>query len=47
MRDIGIEDCANVHGGTEELRYAAQNHNHTYNEVDDSAAMGVVSARGF
>lgn len=26
----------------EELRYAAQDHNHTYDEVDDSAAIRVM-----
>lgn len=35
-----------LRAGVEELRYAAQDHNHTYDEVDNSAATpGEVSAK--
>lgn len=36
---------ANVQTGVEELRYASQDHNHTYDEVDDSAAIQSVLAQ--
>lgn len=36
---MGWVNALDVHGGIEELRYTAQDHDHTYDEVDDSAVM--------